>query len=330
MRNTVGIMGTSLTNEQIEELERIVKVLDLCLDADSAGQEAMLRAERVAAGRKLQLRVVPLPRGKDPGDMILSGGADTLRELVEASQPFVVFRVDRILDSDRVLSAEDKDRAIGELRPVLGSVPESVLRDDLIRRAAARLDLSETRLVELLGRPRGGSSGGAGSGGGGVGGNGGGGGMAGGPDFSEPARPVHVDRTVHNEQSFLALCVALPDDGEAALAAIDADQLLTSEVLRRAARHLAGRLRMPFAELPPEDEELARAVADLVKRAGSPIEISADRLEHSRLLLELGRVDRAIKRARVERTAGTTELARERQEILAQIGVVTARFERPI
>src|SRR5205823_1634215 len=43
MNNVVGIMGTSLTEEQIRELARIVKVLELCLDADSAGQEAMLR-----------------------------------------------------------------------------------------------------------------------------------------------------------------------------------------------------------------------------------------------------------------------------------------------
>ena len=45
--NAVGIMGTALTEEQIAELERVAKVLELCLDADRAGQDAMLRAAQV-------------------------------------------------------------------------------------------------------------------------------------------------------------------------------------------------------------------------------------------------------------------------------------------
>src|SRR5947209_9252758 len=119
IRNAVGIMGTSLTEEQIGELERVVKVLELCLDADRAGQDAMLRAARLAAGRDLELRVVPLPEGADPADLIERDGADALRSRVEASTPFVVFNVERILDSADTRSAEGRDRALNELRPIL-------------------------------------------------------------------------------------------------------------------------------------------------------------------------------------------------------------------
>src|SRR5205807_8535926 len=89
--NVVGIMGTSLTEEQVRELARIVKVLELCLDADRAGQDAMLRASRLAAGRNLELRVVALPDGTDPADLVQRDGPDSLRDLVEGSAPFVAF-----------------------------------------------------------------------------------------------------------------------------------------------------------------------------------------------------------------------------------------------
>ena len=69
LRNTVGLMGTAMTDEQVGELARLAPTVLLALDADSAGQEAMLRAARVAAGRKLALRVVPLPPGSDPADL---------------------------------------------------------------------------------------------------------------------------------------------------------------------------------------------------------------------------------------------------------------------
>ncbi len=74
LRNAVGIMGTALTEEQVGELERIVQILELCLDADRAGQEAMLRAARLAAGRELELRVVPLPEGTDPAELLMREG----------------------------------------------------------------------------------------------------------------------------------------------------------------------------------------------------------------------------------------------------------------
>src|SRR5947209_6974881 len=97
VRNAVGIMGTSLTREQVAELVRLVSTVELCLDADRAGQDAMMRAAELAADSKLELRVVPLPAGADPGDLIAREGAEALRERVHGSVPFVVFEVERIL-----------------------------------------------------------------------------------------------------------------------------------------------------------------------------------------------------------------------------------------
>ena len=100
MRNAVGIMGTSLTEEQVGELERIVQVLELCLDADSAGQEAMLRAARLAAGAQRSGAARGRPCRKAPTRPSWSSatGAEALRALVERSVPFVVFQVERILE----------------------------------------------------------------------------------------------------------------------------------------------------------------------------------------------------------------------------------------
>ena len=74
MRNCVGIMGTALTEDQVGELARMAPKVVLALDADSAGQEAMLRAARVAAGRKLELRVVAMPEGADPAELVARDG----------------------------------------------------------------------------------------------------------------------------------------------------------------------------------------------------------------------------------------------------------------
>jgi len=312
LRNAVGIMGTSLTEEQVAELERVVGVsgvLELCLDADRAGQEAMLRAARLAAGRKLELRVVPLPEGKDPAELIETEGADRLRERVESSVPFVVFHVERILARANTTSAEGKDRAIAELRPVLAELPASVLREELLRRIAGRLELSEMTLASLV--------------------------ADGGP--VPPARsaerrqvPRTIDPAVRSERAFLVLCIALPEAGRSALQAIDPEQHLTSERLRRAARHLAGQTEMPLSGLAPQDEALAQVMADLVARAGRAGEVSREQLEQQRLLLERARLERAIRRAREEGGPKIRELAREREQVLHDIRAIDVRMEKAV
>ena len=320
IRNAVGIMGTSLTEEQVRELERVVKVLELCLDADRAGQEAMLRASRVAAGRDLELRVVPLPEGTDPADLIEREGPDALRSLVESSRPFVVFHVERILEHADTRSAEGRDRALSELRPVLNDLGASVLRDELVRRVAGRLELTEGRLATLL--AAGGSAGGVlrparpGNGSGPAG-------PAGGAVASGPGQAVRGERL------FLALCLAVPDVGASLLAELDVDAILTSTQLRRAARHLATHLRAPLSDLPDGDDEFARTISGLVELAGRVPDPSADRLEHARLILDLDRLERAIIRARAE-GAGTSDLARQREVVRDAIRAAVARLEKTL
>ena len=123
LRNAVGLMGTSLTEDQVGELARLAPVVLLALDADSAGQEAMIRAASVAAGRRLELRVVPLPPGKDPADLLREPeGAAGMRERVEGSVPFVRFRVERELGRGDLESAEGKDAVVDGLRPVFAQL----------------------------------------------------------------------------------------------------------------------------------------------------------------------------------------------------------------
>ena len=311
IRNAVGIMGTSLTEEQVGELARIVSVLELCLDADRAGQEAMLRASRIASGRKppLELRVVPLPDGVDPAELVERDGAEAIRQRVESSVPFVVFHVERILDRSELGSAEGRDRAAAELGPVLAELPPSALREDLMRRVAGRLELSEGQLVSLV---------------------------AGAPRRAEPSNGrAHASRAVSNpavraERMFLVYCIALPDAGARALAALDPDQYLTSEPLRRAARHLAGQTSMPLSGMAAEDEDLARIVADLVQLAGRAGDVTEEHLEQQRLLLELARLDRAIRRARAAGGGDVVALAREREEVQRSIRGLDARLDPPV
>jgi len=327
IRNAVGIMGTSLTTEQVDTLAKIAGTGVLCLDADSAGRQAMLKASQAAGGR-LELRVVALPEGSDPADLVAADGAEGVRTRLERSVPFVEFEVDRILADGDTVSAEGRDAALAELAPALSALGPSALRDELMRRVSGALELAPARLASALAQAESRQPAASGAGAGSE------------PplaDGSGPSLAAHpMDGAPKGEQVFLALCLALPDDGERALGRPNIDELLTSERLRGAAAHLRGRTRTPTAELPAGDEQLALVVAELVKRAGEMAgrdparrALSPDRLEHARLMLELERVDRAKIRARAEGSP-MTALARERERVLVDLHAANARLEQAV
>ena len=330
IRNAVGLMGTALTAEQVGELARMAQTVLLALDADTAGQEAMLKAFRLANKRNLELRVVMLPVGTDPADLIQRDGAAAMQDAVKRSISFVSFRAERVLASGDPSNAEEQDRMIDELRPVFAELPPSALRMSLTQTVDSRMALPDGLAEKLLAAPARAPQRGAGAGQGprrGVGGGEGRGeaeGRGGGEGEQGRARQPRVSeltRREETERAFLALCIASPEEGAAALEGLDIDEHFSSGLLRRAARRLrAGDLRAPMDDPPgaqerlEDDPQLKGLLAELVVEAGGERSDTA-MLEVQRLQLELARVDRQIQRARGQDGGDISTLAQRKAQV---------------
>jgi DNA primase len=96
------------------------------------------------------------------------------------------------------------------------------------------------------------------------------------------------------------------------------DDYFSAPSTRRAAAYLRGRLRTPAADLPPDDEALARLVAELVVTAGT-LEATVPKLELEELQLDLHRLERHISEARLSGATGVSALAAQRQRVLDEI-----------
>ena len=323
LANTVGLMGTALTGEQVGELARMAQTVLLALDADSAGQEAMLRAARLAASRRLELRVVSLPGGMDPAELVQREGLEAVKAAVAASVPFVRFRVERVLASGDHSSPEGRDRMIEELRPIFAALAPSAMRLALTRLVAGRLELPESLVETLLAQAGSGAAGADGrsagrrsAGGGEASGAPGARGQGGEAGRTSTARAASaLLRREETERTFLALCIASPEDGARALGALDPVEHFTSERLRRAAAHLrGGRLPEPMAGIDEQDPELTSVLAELVVQAGREFPVPA-MLEVQRMQLELARLDRRIRGASAQGSGEVSELAHRRAEV---------------
>src|SRR3954470_5108469 len=154
VKEAVAIMGTALTQEQLQELRRAAPTAYFALDADSAGQEAMLRAGHMARDRDLELLVVQLPEGRDPAELVADQGPDAFRRLLERALTVAEFEVRRVIAAADLTTPRGRDRALDAIRPIVASVPvRTATRDELVRFVADRLDVDGSYVMTQDARP---------------------------------------------------------------------------------------------------------------------------------------------------------------------------------
>jgi DNA primase len=299
---SVGIMGTAFTQEQMTELARVVGAdgtVYLALDADRSGQEAMLRAARMAEEKSVALRVVQLPEGKDPADLVAELGTDAVTSRIDDALSVLEFEVGRVLANADLDSPQGKDRALGAARELIAAAPpRSVTRQNLARLVADRLDVpvdyvearSEGRLptvphTEAV-APR----------------------AAGAPDLSKP------------ETTYLALCLAAGPGGREELERLE-DEHLTSNLVRRVRDHLLAHFDDPLADLTNDEPQLAAMVSGIALRAEGLRPLEPMALRRSFLNLDLRRIERQMRHARQDddRTR-LGELSGEHQRVKQAMG----------
>ncbi len=324
MRNVVGLMGTALTAEQVTALARMARTALLALDADAAGQEAMLKASSLARKRDTRLRVVPLPEGRDPAELIQGDGPEAMSTALEAAVPFERFQVERVLAKGDHASSEGKQRMIDELNPLFDDLRGSAIWAELVQMVSSRLVLKENvveqqlassgrREVRLPGDRA-------------IAGRGGRGRTAGNGPVVDAAYPrgVGLSRGESTERAFLAQCIAEPESGARALGELDLSAHFTTDALRGAAGHLREHLTNPGAHLPEDDPKLARLLAELVVQAGRESPAPAV-LESQRLQLEVAHIEREILRTSGQESGEVRELARRRAEVKREFDRANAR-----
>lgn len=167
--NVVATMGTSLTEHHAGLLRRYAKRIVLAMDPDAAGLaaaeragglflglespermgQAVRQADAILGSGETELRVAPLPPGKDP-DEIARDEPDTWRQAIENAPPFAEFLLRRAMDAQPVASPAQARELVDRLKPVLTAVRDPLERAVYVQRVARHLGISEDAVVERL------------------------------------------------------------------------------------------------------------------------------------------------------------------------------------
>lgn len=166
--NAVSPMGTALTERQLRRLKRYSRKIVLALDADTAGDRATLRGlslARDAMGREAdpvfgargliryegrldaELRVISLPEGRDP-DEVVEANPDAWPALLSGAQTVVDYVMDTLMEDQDLDDAKVKGDIARHVLPLVEDVADPVERQAYRQNLARRLKVDERALLE--------------------------------------------------------------------------------------------------------------------------------------------------------------------------------------
>jgi DNA primase len=164
--NVVACMGTALTPDQLQQLQRYTSNYVLALDADAAGQQATIRGLNqarqslarvrkpaiVGGGLRMEERlgaalfIAAMPEGRDPDDVVRQDPA-LWRQLVDQAKPLVDFYFTVVASEMDLSSARGKGAAVAELAPLIAELDDEIEREHYIQQLSRMVQLDERTIA---------------------------------------------------------------------------------------------------------------------------------------------------------------------------------------
>ena len=97
-----------MTMDQAKLMRRYTPNIYIAYDGDTAGQKATARSLDILKDAGCNVRVIKLPKGKDPDDILRKHGVEYFNKLKEDAVSLINFKLDQLQSGYDLDSQEDK------------------------------------------------------------------------------------------------------------------------------------------------------------------------------------------------------------------------------
>jgi len=149
VKNVVASSGTALTPEQVKLLKRFTKNIFLAFDPDSAGQEALVRGLQIAWQEEMQIKIISLPEGKDPDDLIKEDVKEWER-LIESSQDFMDWIIQKAEKENDLKSASGKKQTAKIILTWIKRLPDPIEQTHYLQILSNKIKVDENILRNVI------------------------------------------------------------------------------------------------------------------------------------------------------------------------------------
>lgn len=147
--NVVAVSGTALTVSHLKILKRYSSNLVLSFDMDMGGDFATRRGIDLAIGEGFGVKVVSIPEGKDPADVVAKDPGAWIKDL-EGAKSIFDFTFDTALLRFDKTRPEGKKAIAALFLPLVKRIPNRIEQAHWSSRLAEELDVKEQDIAEEL------------------------------------------------------------------------------------------------------------------------------------------------------------------------------------
>lgn len=149
IKNVVASLGTALTKEQAKLLKRYSHEVFISYDSDNAGQIATQRGLDILRSEGINVKVILIPRGKDPDDFVRAEGKDKFLELKANALPLIDYK---ILKAKEGISFKSEEGRIAYAKKVVVILNEldPIEKDVYLQKVSEDAGISESALMSLM------------------------------------------------------------------------------------------------------------------------------------------------------------------------------------
>ena len=140
--NVVASMGTSLTKDQARLCKRYADDVFISYDGDFAGQKANLRGLDIMKQEGIKVRVVPLPDGMDPDDVIQKQGAAAYQDCLDHAMPLIDFRIHAAKMKYDLTRTDERRDFVRDALQIVREAESATEREQLLARISKDADVS--------------------------------------------------------------------------------------------------------------------------------------------------------------------------------------------
>ena len=140
-KNVVASMGTSLTKDQARLVKRYTENVLISYDGDFAGQKADLRGLEILKEEHLNVKVVPMPEGLDPDDVV-KRGANEYQSCLDKALPLIDYKIHALERKYDLTRTEDKRKFSTEALKVIKSSESESEKEELLKALSKKLNLT--------------------------------------------------------------------------------------------------------------------------------------------------------------------------------------------
>lgn len=146
--NTVAVSGSALTDKHLTLIKRLTKKIYLCFDWDNAWYNATKSAIEKMKNSWFEVKIIALPKGKDPDDIVQSG-KDFNEYINNALTPIWYYIKKSNFD---ITSIEEKKKVLAELLDIVKSYSDNIEKDYYLKEISKLLDVNQNIIYDSFNR----------------------------------------------------------------------------------------------------------------------------------------------------------------------------------